>query len=327
LSTKHSKTILITGGLGYLGGRIANHISLQETNTHLKISTTRSINVQPEWLSNAEIISLKLNDKDKIKNSLENIETVIHLASVNELLSAENPELAFQINTIGTYNLLEGCRIAGVKKFIYLSTFHVYGLNNGEPITELSATRPIHPYAITHRSAEDIVNWYHHSYGLKTLIFRLSNGFGYPMDLEVNRWSLVFNDFCNQAVKEKQIQIQTSGKQHRNFIALNDICRAISHFLNLEPEQWNDGLFNLGGEASMSIIDAAELVNKEYKKIYGDFLPIKTGNDHENTIHHPVLFDISKLKKTGFSLSNEISNEIQQTFKIAHLRNLINNQI
>ena len=120
MSANHSKTILITGGLGYLGGRIANYISENESEYLLKISTTRSIINQPEWLSNAEIISLELSNVDRITSCLADVEIVIHLAAINEIVSVENPELAFQVNTIGTYNLLEGCRRAGVKKVIYL---------------------------------------------------------------------------------------------------------------------------------------------------------------------------------------------------------------
>ncbi len=320
MSANHSKTILITGGLGYLGGRIANYITENESEYLLKISTTRSIINQPEWLSNAEIIPLELSNVDKITSSLADVEIVIHLAAINEIVSVENPELAFQVNTIGTYNLLEGCRRAGVKKFIYLSTIHVYGPNDGEPITESSITKPIHPYAITHRAAEDIVNWYHNSYGLESLVLRLSNGFGYPMDPDVDRWSLVFNDFCYQAINDRKIQLQSSGKQHRDFITIHDICRAIAHFLKLHSEKWDNGIFNLGGENSMSIIDAAELVSKEYSKQYGTLLTITTVSDQGKTFPKPVVFDISKLKKTGFTLRNDISNEIQQTFKIAELR-------
>ena len=131
---------------------------------------------------------------------------------------------------------------------------------------------------------------------------------------------LVFNDFCYQAINNRKIQLQSSGKQHRDFITIHDICRAIIHFLKLKPEEWGNGIYNLGGENSMSIIDAAELVSKEYSKQYGTLLPITTASDQGNTFTKPVLFDISKLKKTGFSLRSEISNEIQQTFKIAELR-------
>ena len=105
--------------------------------------------------------------------------------------------------------------------------------------------------------AEDFVAFFNQYHGMQTLIFRLSNGYGYPMDKDINRWTLVFNDLCRQAVGIGRIVLKSTGKQHRDFISLHDVSRAVFHFLFVCPDKWGDGIYNLGGNLSMSILDAA----------------------------------------------------------------------
>jgi UDP-glucose 4-epimerase len=145
---------------------------------------------------------MDLLDEDSIANCLENkdIDVIIHLAALNEIDSMKDPALALEVNTQGTYKLLNIANAHNVNRFIYFSTFHVYGETSSSVITEETPTRPFHPYAITHRAAEDIVSFFNHYHKMKTLIFRLSNGYGYSMYKDIDRWTLVFNDLCRQAV-------------------------------------------------------------------------------------------------------------------------------
>jgi len=152
-----------------------------------------------------------------------NLDTVIHLAGLDEQNSFRDIEAAWKINTLGTQSLLSIANDKRIQKFIYFSTFHVYGDCEGT-ITEETPAQPHHPYASTHRAAEDIVRFYQHYKNINTLTLRLSNAFGCPMDTEINRWALVFNDLCRQAMTSRKIIIKSSGKQYRNFISLHDVC-------------------------------------------------------------------------------------------------------
>lgn len=308
--------ILITGGLGYVGGRIATHLASCAPNLSLRLMTRRTEERIPEWAQGLEVVRGEVLQTPSLDAALDGVDTVIHLAAVNEIESQRDPDLALQVNGVGTQRLLEACRSRGVKRFIYFSTFHVYGPGAPRTITEETPTRPIHPYAITHRLAEDLVNWHRHSYGMETLVLRLSNGFGYPADPLVQRWTLVFNDLCLQAVRDGVISLRSGGSQHRDFVSLGDIARGVQHFLALPPAKWGDGLFNFGGECSLSILEVAQRVASEYFNRYSKEVPIRTGEAAEPPAAGPLVYSIRRLKQTGFVPGGDMSREIQGTLDL-----------
>jgi UDP-glucose 4-epimerase len=307
--------VLITGGLGYVGGRLATYLNTAAPGISVRLMTRRGKTRLPAWANSLDVAQADLLDQGSLDAALSGIDTVVHLAAVNEIESQRDPDLALEVNGRGTFRLLEACRTRTVNRFIYLSTFHVYGPGVSQPITEESATRPVHPYAITHRLAEDFVNWYRYSHGLATLILRLSNGYGYPADPGVQRWTLVFNDLCMQAVQNGEIKLKSRGTQHRDFISLTDVGRAIHHFLSLSNHDWRDGLFNLGGECSMSILQVAQRVAAEFLQRFGKEIPIITGSE-EGGSPSPVSYSIDKLKQTGFFLKGNMSEEVGATFDL-----------
>ena len=308
--------VLITGGLGYVGGRIAAHLAKAAPEFSLRLMTHRPQVQAPSWSQGLELVQADLRDRQPLERAVSGVDTVIHLAGINEIVSQNDPDLALEVNGRGTYQLLQACRASGVRRFVYFSTFHVYGPAAPQPITEATATRPIHPYAFTHRLAEDYVNWFSHGHGIQTLILRLSNGYGYPADQWVQRWTLVFNDLCAQAVRTGEIRLRSSGAQQRDFIPLADAARAVHHFLTLPSEKWGDGLFNLGGDCSMSIRQVAQRVAEEYLNRYGKEIPVVIGETDDSQSTEPVLYSIDKLRMTGFSLAGNIAEEILGTFAV-----------
>ena len=313
------KKILITGGLGYVGGRVANYLKEKESHTHIFL-TTRNMNRElPQWTEKFIILGMDVLNESSISNCLRDrdIDIIIHLAALNEIDSMKDPKLALEVNTKGTYRILDLAYKTGINNFIYFSTFHVYGDVLESFITEKTTTRPFHPYAITHRAAEDFVNYFKHYCGMKTLIFRLSNGYGYPMHKEVNRWSLVFNDLCKQAVTGGKILLKSSGKQYRDFISLRDVARAVHHFIFVAPDRWGDGLYNLGGNCSMSILEVAQKISDVYRTKYKKEIKLKVKQDDTNLIiSESVKYDIKKLVGTGFTLKGDMFYEIDKTMDL-----------
>ena len=156
--------ILITGGLGYLGGRIATYLSETAPDIQLRLMTHRSESQLPAWADNLDVVRADVLEEKSLEAALEGIDAVVHLAAVDEIESQRDPDLALEVNGKGTQRILRACLTQDVKRLIYFSTFHVYGPRAGSPITEETPTRPVHPYAITHRLAEDFINWYSHSH-------------------------------------------------------------------------------------------------------------------------------------------------------------------
>ncbi|MBF0343299.1 MAG: SDR family oxidoreductase [Nitrospirae bacterium] len=310
--------VLITGGLGYIGGRIASYLKQTEPSIDILLTTRRSDKKSlPLWTKDFTVLTMSLLDNDSVADCLKDngIDTIIHLAALNEIDSMRDVELAIKINTLATHRLLQAAHIHNIKRFIYFSTFHVYD-KSSPIITENTPTRSSHPYAITHRAAEDFVQYHKHYHNMKTLIIRLSNAFGYPMDKDIDRWTLVFNDLCKQAVITNKLTLKSSGKQHRDFISLHDVARAVRHFMFVIPDMWGDGLFNLGGNNNMSIIEVAERISESYRDKYGTLpLSIFKGNDDRDT-DTKFVYKIDKLLKTGFTLNGDMKTEIFKTMEI-----------
>ncbi|KJU82098.1 UDP-glucose 4-epimerase [Candidatus Magnetobacterium bavaricum] len=314
------KNILITGGVGYIGGRIATYLKEKMPVSNI-ILTNRDNNV-PCWTNAFRVVKMDILDNDSINSYFNGIDIIIHLAAMNEIDSMREPDFALDVNAKGTYNLLNAARTHNIKKFIYLSTIHVYGhLSLWPVITEETPNRPFHPYAITHLAAEGYVDYFRHYYGIDTLILRLSNGYGYPVDINIKRWTLVFNDLCRQVVTTGKILLNSSGRQHRDFISLRDIAGAIYHFIDIIPDNWGDGLYNLGGECSMSILDVANKISSIYKLRYKLTIPeIKINNyDVSQSNETPVNYSIKKLKATGFTLTSDMSYEIERTMSLCEM--------
>lgn len=313
--------ILITGGFGYVGGRVAALLQESRGDGKIRLLTRRPPEAWPTWAGACEVIQGDVLNVDALERAMTGVDIVIHLAALNEVESARDPYQALLVNAGGTLRVLEAAAAAGARRVVYLSTFHVYGPRAQSPITEETVPRPLHPYAISHRAAEDFVLAARDQGRLVTVVLRLSNGYGSPRDPRVNRWTLVFNDLCRQAVENHRLVLRSSGRQQRDFISLGDVARAVEHFVTLPDEQWEDGLFNLGTGCSLSILEIARRIAAEFEKCYSSSVTIESGKSSDPCGPGKVHFSIEKLKATGFVPSGNMSEEIIATFRICeHLR-------
>ncbi len=307
-------TVLITGGLGYVGGRIAQKLS--ESSDYLIRLGTRKLNVeQPQWIRNASIVNMDLSSDADLDAACKDARYVVHLASVNEIDSAVDPEQSIIINSLGTLKLIRAAERAGIEKFLYFSTAHIYGAPLVGKITENTLPRPVHPYAITHRTAEDFILAAHDRKAFTGIVLRLSNSLGAPAHPKVNRWMLVANDLCMQAVTVKKLVLKSSGIQRRDFITLSDVGRAVLHLLKLTTSQCYNGTFNLGGENPIRIKDLALFIADRCKDIFGFIPPIVCPEPRINEVSENLEYRIDKLKKTSFSLQSNFTEEIDSTLK------------
>ncbi|MBL1140634.1 MAG: SDR family oxidoreductase [Proteobacteria bacterium] len=312
-----SKNVLVTGGLGYIGGRVCQHIS-RESSIQLRVGTRDYQQLKPDWLNNGCMVNFDLIDQNSLDKACDGVHSIVHLAAINEHDCAANPEQALIINSLGSVKLLNSAIKAGVQRFIYVSTAHIYGSPLSGTLTEESLPRPQHPYAITHKTAEDYILAAHDKGQINAVVLRLSNGFGYPERASVSRWTLLVNDLCKQAMTSKKIALHSSGNQVRDFITLADVARAVEHVLNMTKGETSDGLFNLGGEYSMRIIDMAEIIVERCKKVFGLKLNIERMNPDANEISTRLEYSMEKIKSTGFTLRSNFNEEIDGTLKLCH---------
>jgi UDP-glucose 4-epimerase len=309
------KNILITGGLGYIGSSLSNYFI--ENNNYNVYITSRRQKELPEILKKSNVILLDVNGSEQeLHDKLKGIDIIIHLAALNENDSISNPELAIHVNVTGTLKILKAAIVVGVKKIIYFSTAHVYSSPLESHLTEEKCTFPTHPYAITHRAAEDFLLSAHKQKKIEVLVIRLSNALGAPIHKSIDRWTLLVNDLCKQIAETNKIVLRSSGVQVRNFITLKDVCRAILHLLEIKEVDFDYPVYNLGGPNTLSVNQVTEIISLICEKKYGYRPEIQKADIKENVVE--LVYDSSKIANTGFEWENNIELEIEETLTIAH---------
>lgn len=297
-----------------MGGRIATYLGERFPKGDIRILSRKNGQASPPWSKGYDLLCGDILDEASLLTACKGVDMVIHLAAVNEIDSAKDPFNALKVNGEGTLRLLNAAAENNVQRFIYFSTFHVYGFNAKGRITEETVPAPFHPYAITHHVAEDFVRMFAKNKNMQCIVLRLSNGFGYPSHPEVNRWTLAYNDFCLQAALTNKIVLKTGGKQHRDFITLTDVSRCVEHILKNEKAfHSEDIVYNLGGRHSVSIMDAAKNVASRAEKILSRRPEIifEAGAPHGGT-GESVDYAIDKIAATGFNLLSNVDEEIDK---------------
>lgn len=303
--------ILVTGGLGYLGGRIAAHLA---GSGHTVTATSRRAATRsPAWLPHMRVLDPDWDDAQALSGACAGVDCIVHLAAMNEVYSARDPVGALRANGVASLQLLQAAQAAGVKRFIYFSTAHVYGSPLVGRITETTLARPQHPYAITHRVTEDFVLGAHDTGRIEGVVLRLSNGFGAPMSADVDRWTLLVNDLCRQAVTSGEMKLQSAGTQLRDFITLEDVARGVGHLVALERASLSDGLFNLG-DRSASILEMAQRVANRAQILLGREVPIH--RPEAGAPGAPLDYVSDKIRGTGFSPASRFDEEIDATLQL-----------
>lgn len=305
--------ILITGGFGFVGGRVAQH--LQKAG-HKVVLGSREARNPPDWLSHAEVSQSDWKDIHALKQICTGADVVIQAAGMNAQDCEANPVAALEYNGLATANLVEAASRAGVKRIIYLSTAHVYASPLIGNIAEGTCPRNLHPYATSHLAGENAVLSARQRGKIEGIVLRLSNAFGAPADADANCWMLLVNDLCRQAVTDCRLMLRSAGLQQRDFVTLHDVARGVSHMIDLAPMAIGDGIFNFGGGRAKRVIDIAELVQARSAQVLGftpeivcpAALPGEGGGE--------LKYRIDKLLATGFSLTDEHVAEIDATLRL-----------
>ncbi|MDB9311688.1 NAD(P)-dependent oxidoreductase [Spirulina sp. CS-785/01] len=306
-----TKKILITGGLGYVGGRLAAYLR-QFPHYKLRLLVRRIPTELQDWVEGLEIWQGDLTQPETLQGVGDNIDGVVHLAALDAPTCTTHPTEALRVNVEGTLNLLEALQ-GEIEHFLYYSTFHVYGRNAQGRVTEDTPLAPIHPYAATHAMAELYAGMYARRQGFGASIIRSANSFGAPLYTGANCWTIVFNDLCYQAVTQQRLQLKSAGLQVRNFIPLPESLRVVELLLrtNLQSVE----VYNLGGEQSYSILEAAELVQKVYFEDFGQMLPIERPEPQKGEQRGVLDYRCDRLKALGFQQQMSLSENIRQTLQ------------
>ncbi len=301
--------ILITGGLGYLGGRLAQHLA-QNGGDEIVLGSRREEG-PPPWLAGGRVVATPWQSLAGLVGACAGVEVVVHLAGMTAQACGEDPVGALEANAVATERLLRAAIQQRVQRFVYLSTAHVYGSPLAGVITETTCPDPVHPYATSNRAGEDAVRSAQRRGEIEGLVVRLSNAYGPPAHKDAGCWTLLVNDLCRQAVTTGRMALRSSGLQRRDLIPLTGACRAIHHLVDVPVSALGGGVFNVGGEWSPTVWEVAELVQQRCGPLLGSIPALSRVPQVESEEPGPALdYRLDALRQSGYHPDADKETEI-----------------
>ena len=150
---------LVTGGAGFIGSVLVDRL-IELGNKVICIDNESAKNEIFYWNSKASNIKENILTFEKINKYFQDVDYVFHLAAESRITNAiENPIHTYEVNLLGTENILKSCLIHNVKRFILSSTSSVYGLNKA-PNIETDSFDCLNPYSLSKLFSEQISNYY-----------------------------------------------------------------------------------------------------------------------------------------------------------------------
>ena len=256
------------------------------------------------------------DEKIIIQLKKKQFDIVIHLVSLDHHKSEENPNFVSSINVMPTWNLLNELTKNNLSKFLYFSTFHVYGLTKKKIISEELALNPLNAYGLTHVLSEKICNYFNQKTKTKCINVRLSNAFGSPVFIENNCWTLVINDLCKTAFLKEKIKLFSDGSPQRDFIHTSDICKSIEYLIE-SNKNLDENIFNLAFGKTYTILELAKIVQKVFESRYKKKIKIELQKNlvqSKNKNKSRFSIDVTRIKRTGFKVNKSIEQGVQEVF-------------
>lgn len=285
--------VLVTGAAGFIGGHLYNYLR----DSGFDVLGVDSLSRPSEYVLSIlgekgyDLVRLDVRDILGRAADFRDVSCVVHLASYIDVAeSLEYPYMYFQNNVGGTASILEFCREVDVDKFIFISSAAVYGEPKYLPLDERHPLEPISPYGYSKLLGEELVGMYSRVYGLDAVILRLFNVYGLGQSDE---YAGVISRFISRVRNGLPPIIFGDGGQTRDFIHVDDVCRAVEKVINSSIDY---EVFNVASGTRVSINELASMVIK----LSGlDLEPIYT-EPRPGDIKHSYA-DITKIKsRLGF---------------------------
>ena len=252
-------TSLVTGGAGFIGSHIVNHLLKQGHKVIVldDLSGGDKDNINPA----AIFYEGSILDVDLINTLFEKYKFsyIYHLAAyAAEGLSHFIRNYNYQNNLIGSINLINASINHNIKCFVFTSSIAVYGTNK-LPLTETQYPQPEDPYGIAKYAVElDLLNA-HKMFGMDYIIFRPHNVYGKHQNIG-DKYRNVVGIFMNQILENKPLSIFGNGEQTRAFTHIDDVAPYIANSVNIANAR--NTIFNIGSDTVFSVKELAVAVSK-----------------------------------------------------------------
>lgn len=301
------KKYVITGGAGFIGSHIAEHLSGEGHQVIVLDSLRTGFEKNLEGL-NVQFVKGDIRDKELVDELVQCANGIFHLAAlVSVPESLLRLDECIDINTIGTINILEAARKNNGCKVVLSSSAANYGNNPVLPKVETMIPEPMTPYAITKLDGEFYLKMYQDQWNVPTASLRYFNVFG-PRQNPQSAYAAAVPIFINKALQNQPITIYGDGEQTRDFIYVKDVVKA-----NILASQTGSETYNVALGYSTSILELAEkIIEITNSKSQIAFLEERSGD-----IKHSKA-DPTKFNDLGFKPSHSIESALKETIEFYH---------
>ncbi len=275
--------ILVTGGAGYIGSHLVK--ALKNLGEDILVADNLSRGHIESIPSGVEFVNVDLKNYNEVEKMFSDfpITSIFHFAAyayVGE--SVENPQMYYENNVLGSFNLIKAANKYNVKHFVFSSTCSLYGNPKIIPITENESTKPINPYANTKLFIEKILDDFDTAYGMKYVALRYFNAAGADFSGEIGESHLpephLIPIVLFTALKKRNI-VSIYGDDYktpdgtcvRDYIHINDLADAHIKALDYLQVANRSNIINLGTGSGYSV---KEIINSA-KRITGKDIPFE----------------------------------------------------
>ncbi len=303
-----TRTILVTGGAGFIGSNFIRHLLARSDAAVLNLDALtyagnldnlRDVESDPRY----RFVQGDICDAACVAPLMREADAVAHFAAESHVdRSIIDPGAFIQTEVYGTFVLLEAAREAGIERFLHVSTDEVYGPSPpGQRFTEEAPLRPRSPYAASKAGAELQCRAFVETYGLPAVIARPVNNIG-PRQYPEKAVPL----FVTNALDDQPLPIYGQGLQVRDRLFVDDHCEALDLLLR-EGEVGE--AYNISAGNERTNIDVAEtvleLLDKPKRLIR--FVEDRPGHDQQYSL------DSSKIRALGWAPKHDFQAALEKT--------------
>jgi UDP-glucose 4-epimerase len=272
--------VVVTGGAGYIGSVVSEQ--LVSDGHEVVVYDNLSKGHRDAVVSGARFVEGDLHDAEKLRETLNGINAVIHMAAFSLVgESIEAPSKYYDNNVVAGLVLLDAMRDCGVKRIVFSSTAATYGEPEAQPILESAPTSPTNPYGESKLAYERAMHWYERAYGLRYASLRYFNAAGASEQCgEDHDPETHIIPITLQVAAGKRSHVEIYGDDYptedgtcvRDYIHVIDLARA--HILALDVLNERSAIYNLGcggdGYSVREVIDTA-------RRVTGKDIPVRMG--------------------------------------------------
>ena len=301
---------LVTGGSGFIGSHLCRKLLAEGHGVRVldNLSSGKRANLS-DVAGDIDFHEADLRDEDAVQRAVKGVEYILHHAAVASVqTSVEEPLIEQQINSVGTLNLLEAARQAGVRRVVFAASAAAYGNDPRVPKREDMRPTPESPYAISKLAGEYYCGVYDRLYGLETVCLRYFNVYG-PRQDPASPYSGVISIFAKRMLNGLVPLVHGDGLQTRDFVSVYDVVAA--NMLAHQVESARGQVYNIGSGRRSSLMDLLTALNAVLSSdIQAEFVEARAGDVRDS------LADISKAQsELGYRPSMDLQRGLREVIE------------